>query len=113
MGQCITEGHSRHSTTRELYRGYQVNDPTRSIMGANTDITEMVEMYRETLRESGLPQAPAPTEKVEAIQCPVNMRKESLILGSEGKISCFVDIDVSALVVVRLKRKNEILALKT
>ena len=55
MGQCITEGHSRHSTTRELYRGYQVNDPTRSIMGANTDITEMVEMYRETLRDSGLP----------------------------------------------------------
>ena len=83
-------------------------------MGANTDITDMVEMYRETLRESGLPQAPAPTEKVEAIHCPVNIRKESLILSNKGKnISCIVDIDVSALVEVRLNRNNEILALKT
>ena len=83
MGICITEGDQRHSTTRELYRDIEGHDPTRSIMGANTDITEMVEMYRETLREAGMPQAPAPTEKVEAIQCPVNIRKESLILSNK------------------------------
>ena len=113
MGNCIAEGEQRHRTTRELYRNVEHEDPTRSIMSANTDVTGIVERYRESLREAGLPQAPAPTEKVEAIKCPVNIRKESLILNSEtGTISCVVDIDVPAVIEVRLKKKpaEEILA---
>ena len=83
-------------------------------MGANTDITDMVEMYRETLREAGMPQPPAPTEKIEAIQCPVNIRKESLVLSSKtNSIQCNIDIDVSAIIEIRLKRKDEILAHKS
>ena len=82
MGVCIADGGSRHSATRALHEDVEGYDPTRSIMQNNTDITDMVDMYRETLRGAGLPQPPAPTEKVEAITCPVNIRKESLVLNA-------------------------------
>ena len=86
MGNCVYEGNSRHETIRAIHGGYTDHDPdpTRSIMQNNTDITSMVDLYRETLREAGLPcQAPAPTEKVEAIKCPVNTRKEPLTYNNE------------------------------
>ena len=114
MGNCVYEGNSRHETIRAIHADFIDHDadPTRSIMQNNTDITSMVDLYRETLREAGLPcQAPAPTEKVEAIKCPVNIRKESLTYNNETScIECLIDNDLSAVVEVRLKKNKELIA---
>ena len=114
MGNCVYEGNSRHDTIRAIHAGFidDDRDPTRSIMRNNTDITSMVDLYRETLREAGLPcQAPAPTEKVEAIKCPVNIRKESLTFDNGTScIKCLIDNDLSAVVEVRLKKNKEVIA---
>ena len=68
MGNLCVIDQSRHNTTRQIFGDVSENqDPSQSIMGANTEITDMVEQYRTTLRDAGMPQAPAPTEQIDTI----------------------------------------------
>ena len=67
MGNNCIIDMSRHNTTRQIFSGQDNGDPSQQIMGANTDVTDMVEQYRQTIREAGVPQAPAPTEQIDTI----------------------------------------------
>ena len=81
-------------------------------MGANIDITSVIDAHRQVLREGGIVQAPAPTENAVAIECPINMRRDSIRVTkraepAEGvyKVTCLVDLDEPALLRVKLSRR--------
>lgn len=60
--------------------------PIDSIIGANSEVTLAIEAHRQTLREGGIVQPPAPTESLTTIDCPVNLRKDSIrLLGTSLK----------------------------
>ena len=80
------------------------------------------------MREGGVVQAPAPTESLTTIECPVNLRKDSIrILGSESQdlsrdkslgeeaedsklsILCNLDIQIESILEVSLKRKGKLI----
>ena len=83
-------------------------------MGANTDVTDLVEEYRQTIREAGIPQAPAPTEQIDTIQCPVNIRRASLLLKTKPlSLSCLIDNNTETMLKVQLKRKEKTIADKS
>ena len=92
-------------------------------------MTTAIEAHRQALREGGIVQPPAPTESLTTIECPVNLRKDSIrILGAEksdvtsgsahdksmgeqaesSKLSilCNLDIQIESLLEVSLIRKG-------
>ena len=87
MGVCLTE-QGRHGTTREAHAQFNPGSlglPIDSIIGANSEVTTAIEAHRQALREGGIVQPPAPTESLTTIECPVNLRKDSIrIVGAES-----------------------------
>ena len=55
-----------------------------TIMSANHDVTTVINNHREILRNGGIVQAPAPSQTVSTIACPVNLRKENFSLVKRG-----------------------------
>ena len=91
-------------------------------------MTGAIEAHRAALRENGIVQSPAPIETVKTIDCPVNLRKDSLrILGStndpnstdkdlgevadESQLSvlCSLDIECESQLEVSVYRKKQII----
>ena len=129
MGVCLTE-QGRHSTTREAHGQIEPGSlslPIDSIIGANSEVTTAIEAHRQALREGGIVQPPAPTESLTTIECPVNLRKDSIrIVGAESSsdnddksiggdeedtsstlsILCNLDIQIESLLEVNLIRKG-------
>ena len=126
MGICLAD-QGRHASTRAAHAGMiDPRMPIDSIIGANSEVTNAIEAHRQALRDGGFVQPPAPTETVETIECPVNLRKDSIrILGAsdnksnngdksieetldECKLSilCSLDTEVESLLEVVVIRKK-------
>ena len=83
-------------------------------MGANADVTEVIDAHRQALRDGGIVQAPAPTENAVTIECPVNLRKETIRITKRAepaqgvyKVTCTLDIKTSSRLKVEVFRLIE------
>ena len=81
-------------------------------MGANQDVTDVIDQHRQALRDGGIIQAPAPTEKAVTIEFPVNLKRDSVRLTkrvepAEGvyKVTCSLDMQTPIYLQVKLFRK--------